>query len=673
MNLFDSTGFVRKEVFSVLEKKLINNKSSNNTIIQTIAELIRFNTLLSVSRAGTGHLGASLSMVELLAEIYFRSFSFDAKKKKAKNRDIFILSKGHGAPAVYATLAAKSYFPTKLLNRLRRWGGLEGHCDIVTEGVEANTGSLAMGLSKAVGYAIAKKRFKLGGNVVVVVGDGELQEGQCWEAFLSAVNFNCDNLFIVIDDNKVQTDQYTSHIVKYGDLPKTFSAIGFYVSEGKGTKVKDIHKAFGVLKKKTGKPKLLYLHTKKGQGISFMEHTNVLRKSSERYIWHNKAPNGEQLQIALREVIYRVDKALKRNAIKFPSPRESPLRLRSGQAFGHSRGGFSADLSISLTNIPVEPMQQGIEGKSLIAGFANSLEKLAQKNKKIVVVDGDLEEDCGFIPFHQSFPKRFFEMGIMEQHMIGTVCALSRLGYIPIVASYAAFLTARANEQLYNLATENARAIIIGNMAGILPATPGKSHQAFRDISCMKNIPGFSLYQPISAQDAAQVVERYLQGGLGELLYIRLSMAPGRIEVPTPSKQLAIGLPHKMKDGKDALIVGIGPVVLGECLTAAKVLEKEEIHVSVWNHPWITEISTKDYETKLREGIPLVVVEDHYYKGGFGESLLAHLATIGLRVRPLHMAMRDFPQTGFRQEALEGFGLDYLTIAAKIRTFLRNA
>jgi len=660
MNLFDSTGFVRKEVFSVLEKKLTKKDSRNNAIIQTIAELIRYNTLLSVARAGTGHLGASLSIVELLAEVYFRSFAFDPKKKNDRNRDIFILSKGHAAPSVYATLAAKDYIPMTLLNRLRRWGGLEGHCDIVTAGIEANTGSLAMGLSKAVGYAIAKKRFKLGGSVIVVVGDGELQEGQCWEAFLSAVSFGCDNLYVVIDDNKVQTDQYTSHVVQYGKLPKTFSAMGFAVYEENGTKVKDIHKSFGVLKKKIGKPKLLYLHTKKGQGVSFMEHTNVLNSKNDRYIWHNKAPNSEQLYIALNEVINRVEKL-----IESLSPRKSP--------FGHLRGVFSANLSESLTNIPIEPMQQGIEGKSLIAGFANSLEKLAQKNKKIVVVDGDLEEDCGFIPFHQSFPKRFFEMGIMEQHMIGTVCALSRLGYIPIVASYAAFLTARANEQLYNLATENARAIIIGNMAGILPATPGKSHQAFRDISCMKNIPGFSLYQPISAQDAAQVVERYLQGGLGELLYIRLSMAPGRIEVPTPSKQLAIGLPHKMKDGKDALIVGIGPVVLGECLTAAKVLEKEEIHVSVWNHPWITEISTKDYETKLREGIPLVVVEDHYYKGGFGESLLAHLATIGLRVRPLHMAMRDFPQTGFRQEALEGFGLDYLTIAAKIRTFLRNA
>ena len=658
MNLLDANGFVRTEVFPILEKKLTKKDSRNNAIIQTIAELIRYNTLLSVARAGTGHLGASLSIVELLAEVYFRSFAFDPKKKNDRNRDIFILSKGHAAPSVYATLAAKDYIPMTLLNRLRRWGGLEGHCDIVTAGIEANTGSLAMGLSKAVGYAIAKKRFKLGGSVIVVVGDGELQEGQCWEAFLSAVSFGCDNLYVVIDDNKVQTDQYTSHVVQYGKLPKTFSAMGFAVYEENGTKVKDIHKSFGVLKKKIGKPKLLYLHTKKGQGVSFMEHTNVLNSKNDRYIWHNKAPNSEQLYIALNEVINRVEKL-----IESLSPRKSP--------FGHLRGVFSANLSESLTNIPIEPMQQGIEGKSLIAGFANSLEKLAQKNKKIVVVDGDLEEDCGFIPFHKANPQRFFEMGIMEQHMVGTVCALSRLGYIPVVASYAAFLTARANEQLYNLATEKARAMVVGNMAGVLPATPGKSHQAFRDISCMKSIPGFTMYQPVSAMDVENVLQRYFSGELGDLFYLRLSMAVGRSEVPTPPKTLRPGYPHKLRDGGKALIVGIGPVVVSECLKAAQELEKEGIHVAVWNHPWVSVFNGDDYKDKLTSKMSLVVVEDHFYRGGFGESFMTYLITIGLRVQPLHVAMRDFPHSGFRQEALEGFGLDYQSIAAKIRKFLR--
>src|SRR3989344_2324101 len=173
MNLFDQKGYVKKEVFDLLIKK----KSD----LSMVADLIRFNTLLSVARAGTGHLGASLSIVEVLTQIYFSSFDFSPKTLNSKDRDIFILSKGHAAPSLYATLAAKGYFPTDELNRLRRLGGLAGHCDISAPGIEANTGSLAMGLSKAVGYALAKKRFKFKGTVLVVVGDGELQEGQCWE------------------------------------------------------------------------------------------------------------------------------------------------------------------------------------------------------------------------------------------------------------------------------------------------------------------------------------------------------------------------------------------------------------------------------------------------------------------------------------------------------------
>src|SRR3989338_4427206 len=202
--LLNDLGYVKRETFIELENLIKSRSEKADLYLNCIANLIRFNTLLSVSRAGTGHLGASLSMIEILTEIYFRSFSFDPKKSfdaaPDKNRDIFILSKGHGAPSLYATLSAKGYSQIEELDFLRRLGHLEGHCDIVTPGIEANTGSLAMGLSKAVGYAIAKKRFGLKGNVIVIVGDGELQEGQCWEAFLSASSFKLDNLYVVIDD-----------------------------------------------------------------------------------------------------------------------------------------------------------------------------------------------------------------------------------------------------------------------------------------------------------------------------------------------------------------------------------------------------------------------------------------------------------------------------------------
>ena len=645
--LLNDLGYVKRETFIELEK-LINNKSKKADLyLSCIAKLIRFNTLLSVARAGTGHLGASLSMIELLTEIYFRSFEFNPQKRDSGDRDIFILSKGHGAPGLYAALAAKGFFETSKLNRLRRIGGLAGHCDLVTPGIEANTGSLAMGLSKAVGFDLAKKRFGLAGRVIVVVGDGELQEGQCWEAFLSAASFKLDNLYIIIDDNRVQTDLETKNIVSYGDLDSAWTKMGFTLIRGEGRQIKKIHRVLSKLKKARGQPKLFHCLTLKGQGISYMEYPNILKNRGDKYIWHNKAPNALQLKDAFTEIFSQVAKPL------------------------HDLN-FSWDLGRSLTNIPIGPMQVGIEGESLVAGFAEYLKDKAKTNKKIVVFDADLEEDCGFIPFHQLYPKRFFEMGIMEQHLASTACSFARLGFHPVIATYAAFLTARANEQLYNLASEKVPALIVGNMAGILPATPGKSHQAFRDISLMKNIPGIFMYQPATAEEVKHILERYFAGELGKLLYLRLSMATSAKKIFPADKKLQPGVSQILRSGQDAVILGIGPVILGESLAAADSLKDKKISVEVRNHPWLTVFDKKQFKALAGRSIPLLIIEDHYKQGGFGESLLSFLSLNNIQFKKIkHLALNDFPATGFRQEALEAFCLDRKTISSQVENLIK--
>ena len=639
MKITNKLGYIKKEVFG--------NLKENPSNLPLIADLIRFNTLLSVARAGTGHLGASLSIVEMLTEIYFRSFKFDPKTKDNKDRDIFILSKGHAAPSLYAVLAAKGYFDTARLDKLRRIGGLAGHCDISTPGIEANTGSLAMGLSKAVGYALAKKRFNHKGNVIVIVGDGELQEGQCWEAFLSAASFKLNNLYIIIDDNDVQTDQYTKNIVRYGNLVSAFKDLGYSVFEGTGQNIKDINKAFTWLKSQKNKPKVFYAHTLKGQGISYMEHPKVLKNSEDRYIWHNKPPDLVKLKNALDEIFSRI---------------EIPLHIL----------GYTWDLNHSLTSIPKEPMQQGIMGDSLTKGFSQALLKLAEQNSKIVVLDGDLEEDCGFIPFHEKYPKRFFEMGIMEQNLVSVACTFGRAGYIPVISTYAAFLTSRANEQIYNLASEGVKALIVGNMSGVIPATPGKSHQAFRDISCMKNIPGITMYQPVSSDDVKNILSRYLKNDFGKILYLRLSMASSPENIKTPEKNIEFGKTQLIRSGKNAIIIGIGPVVLGEALEAAKILSLQKISLEVRNHPWLIDFDKNDFRTIAMRNLPLILVEDHYIKGGFAESLLSFLNINKIGFPKIaHFGLKDFPQTGFRDESLKEFGLYKDKISEKVRKLLK--
>ena len=646
MKLLDNENYISYEIFNMLQDRIKIRIDSADEDVQLIADLLRYNTLLSVARAGTGHLGGSLSIMELLAEIYFRKSTINPQNIDDNNRDIFILSKGHAAPGLYATLAAKGFIENKDLNRLRRLNGLQGHCDISTPGIEANTGSLAMGLSRAVGYAIAKNRFGYNGQVYVIVGDGELQEGQIWEALLSASSFKLSNLNLIVDMNQVQTDQFVSDIVRYEDIPKTLSSMGFNVYNGSANTIEDIRKAFEYFDHNSMKPKAFIAHTVKGSGVKYMGHDNVLiNREEDRYIWHNKTPNSAELKKALDEIIERRSKQLEDLAVEFTLESEIP-------------------------NVSMEAIEVDIEGEKLTLGFSEGLVALG-KVAPVVVFDADLEMDCGLSAFRDCCPDRFFEMGIMEQHMVSTAAAFSRLGYIPVINSYSAFLTSRSNEQIYNLATENGRAIIVGHMAGVIPATPGKSHQAYRDISCMKNINGMRFYQPITACDCKNILNRFINDEVGKQIYLRLSMASSAIKLPTPSPDLKIGEPQIIKKGSDAILISCGPVLLGECFVASMELEKKNLHVEIWNQPWLSEFSESSLVEAVERRVPIIIVEDHYKHGGMGESFYASVGKLGLLIeKTAHLAIQGFTTTGFRDEALRDFGLDRNSIQKAVEKLL---
>lgn len=642
MNLLDDLGYVARTTFARLHEAIDKDVAAADAWVQTAGQLLRYNTLVSVARAGTGHLGASLSMADLLAEIYFRRGSFRPEDKDATDRDIFILSKGHAAPGHYAVLAAAGYLPTRALDRLRRWNGLPGHSHTKTPGVDANTGSLAMGLSRAVGFAIARQRFGIDGNVYVICGDGELQEGQAWEALLSAASFAAPNFQLIIDANKVQTDQYVEDILVYRDLPGTIRALGFDVVECDGHHGTALRQAFTKLERVTDRPRCLIAHTIKGSGVSFMEHPVVLAQPGARYIWHNKPPNAAQLQQAQKEILQRVA-SLEQLGIHVPG-------------------------DVEQERVPREPAAAGIKGKGLVPGFAEGVRELARIDPRVVVIDGDLEEDCGLTPFRDEFPERFLELGIMEQHMCSTASAAASSGLVPIVVSYSAFLSSRANEQIYNLATDpKARCLFAGHLAGVIPATPGMSHQAFRDIGALRSIPGLRIYQPMTPDDCKNAVLRFGRGELGPLVYLRIVMAAPAVELPAADPALAIGHSQILREGTDAMIIAGGPVMAGEALAAAEHLAGDGIHVEVRHHPWAVDFSESMLHELSRRGLPVVVCEDHYIRGGMGEGLFAALASHGLPAPAVdYVGLVGLPDTGFRDEALRGMGLDRDSITGKV-------
>ncbi|MCC0628401.1 transketolase [Clostridioides sp. ES-S-0171-01] len=263
--------------------------------LNEIARIIRRDIVSMIHRAKSGHPGGSLSVVEILTALYFDEMNVDSSNSKMEDRDRFVLSKGHAAPALYATLAEKGYFDKEELNGLRKIGRmLQGHPDMKgTPGVEISTGSLGQGFSVACGMAMASKLDNAPWNVYTLLGDGEVQEGIVWEAAMSAAHYKLDNLIAFLDNNGLQIDGDIESVMNLGSIVDKFKAFGWNVIEIDGHDFDQIFAALDIAKSTVKKPTMIVAKTIKGKGISFMENQAG---------WHGTAPSDEELERALLEL-----------------------------------------------------------------------------------------------------------------------------------------------------------------------------------------------------------------------------------------------------------------------------------------------------------------------------------------------------------------------------------
>jgi transketolase len=264
--------------------------------LEKTAKRIRYLLMDELGYLGIGHVGGSLSIVDALAVLYFDKMKIDPKKPQWEERDRFVLSKGHAGPALYATLAERGYFDLSLLHTLNRPGTrLPSHCDMMlTPGVDMTAGSLGQGISCAVGIAKALKIKKLKARVYSIIGDGESQEGQVWEASMAAVQFGLDNLIVLLDYNQMQIDGKLEQINSLGNPGARWSAFGFAVFEIDGHDVRAIAETIDRTLAVSGRPSLIVMHTLKGKGVSFVEQAGVGS--------HNMPLSAEQTAQALREL-----------------------------------------------------------------------------------------------------------------------------------------------------------------------------------------------------------------------------------------------------------------------------------------------------------------------------------------------------------------------------------
>ena len=267
----------------------------NKSELGQMAKKVRLHIIEEVGAAKCGHPGGSLSAADILTVLYFEYIDVDPKKPDWPDRDRFVLSKGHAAPLLYAILAEKGFFPVKDLKSLRKLGSrLQGHPDVKrTPGIDASTGSLGQGLSQANGMALAGKLDKKNYQVYAMIGDGECQEGQIWEAAMTASHYKLDNLIAFLDYNRLQIDGEVGKIMKIEPIAEKWKAFGWNVQEIDGHNIQAIGQAIEKAQKVKGKPSMIICHTTKGKGVSFME--NVAG-------WHGKAPKGELLDKALEEL-----------------------------------------------------------------------------------------------------------------------------------------------------------------------------------------------------------------------------------------------------------------------------------------------------------------------------------------------------------------------------------
>jgi transketolase len=605
---------------------------------EAFAALARINTLYMIAGAWSGHIGTSFSSIDIMSWLFLNEIR-DLDKGPAAC-DLFFSSKGHDAPALYNVLIGLGLLPEEKLHQLRRIEGLPGHPHVETPYVQANTGSLGMGISKAKGMALANRLTGKRRRIFVLTGDGELQEGQFWESLVSGVNRGLGEIVAIVDHNKIQSDTWVRQVSHLGDLEGKLRAFGWHVVRVDGHDVAALERTFRALDAVVDMPKVVLADTVKGRGVSFMEGPAAL-KADELYLFHSGAPNEAKYTAAVAE-----------------------LRRAAEQRFA----------ALGLGELKVEtrtrnPRREPRQTDNLIAAYERAIVAQADRHANLVALDADLIKDCGLITFSKKYPERFVECGIAEQDMVSTAAGMARRGVLPVVHSFACFLAARPNEQIYNQASESSKVIYVGSLAGLLPGGPGHSHQSVRDISALGAIPGLALAEP-SSEAELEAVYDVLVNGIGESSYLRLVSVkwPMPFEYPASHRQ-EVGTGWVVRDGSDAVVFGYGPWLLANAFEAAAELERAAgISIRLVNLPWLNRVDPAWLEQTIGNRRAIVTLDNHYLRGGQGEMLAAAVASLGLdpAVRVTSVGVTELPECGTNDEVLAYHGLDAPGLARQI-------
>jgi transketolase len=625
-------------------RRLLAANASAVARTEAFAALARINTLSMIAGAWSGHIGTSFSSVEIMSWLFLNELRDLDKGQDAC--DVFFSSKGHDAPALYNVLIGMGLLPPESLYQLRRIGGLPGHPHIETPYIQANTGSLGMGVSKAKGMALANRLAGQPRRIFVLTGDGELQEGQFWESLGSAANRGLGEIVAIVDHNKIQSDTWVDAVSHLGDLEAKFAAFGWHVTRCDGHDVAGLERVFRALDAVPDRPKVIIADTVKGKGVSFME--GPATKAGDLYGYHSGAPGEANYAAGMTELLAAANRAF--------------------EAIGLG--------AVAIERRVRNPRREPRKTDNLIAAYERALVAQAERHDRLMALDADLIKDCGLLSFAATYPDRFIECGIAEQDMVSMAGGMARRGVLPIVHSFACFLAARPNEQIYNQCSESSKVIYVGSLAGLLPGGPGHSHQSVRDIGALGSVPNLVLAEPSSEAEVAALVD-YLVNTETASSYLRLVSVKWPLPYEYPGNQrVALGEGWTVKDGRDAVAFAYGPWLLSNvCEAVAEVEQATGASIKIVCLPWLNRVDAGWLQAAIGTRRTIVTFDNHYLHGGQGEMIAAAVAGLGLEpaARVTRVGVESLPECGTNDEVLAHHGLDVAGIAARLRAAIGAA
>ncbi len=601
--------------------------------LRLIATRLRIHSLRMTTASGSGHPTTCLSAADLAACLFFHEMRWNTRDPKDPGNDEFVLSKGHAAPLLWAVYAEAGIIPLESLLDLRKiTSDLEGHPTPRMPWVKAATGSLGQGLSVGVGMALAQRLDKSPARTFVLMGDGECAEGQVWEAAAAAACWKLRNLIAVVDVNRLGQSDPTMHEHDLAALKRKFAAFGWDAIVLDGHKIDRILAALKLAGKK-GRPTVLLARTLKGKGVSFIQDKNG---------WHGKPLKADELARALEE-LGCLPAVESRRFIRKPKPFQ---KKKAASSFDFPRTAYTEKTATRLA-------------------YGNALLNLGKVNPSVVAVDGDVKNSTYADKFFEAFPGRSFQAFIAEQNMIGVGMGLAAKGYLPFMATFAAFLT-RAHDQIRMAAYSLSNIKVCGSHVGVSIGEDGPSQMGLEDMAMFRPIPGCVVLYPSDAvsSEACVAVAAAHKG----LVYLRTSR-PAMPVLYSAGESFAVGGSKVLRKGEgDAATVIAAGITVHEALRACDALKKEGLGLRVID---AYSVQPLDEATILREvaetGGRAVVVEDHYAAGGLGGAVAEALAG---RASLVHLCIRELPRSGKPDELLERYGISASHIARAVRELL---